>query len=537
MAGLPSGDFETDRAQIAALITNRAPELSPAPDKFAGEQAGALAQVAQSIGGDIDRAAKDAIPSVDSSTEGLTTWGETVGISNGAGGFGPRGATFATGAIAYLTGDAGTAYTAGQQAITAGVTLRLRANVSIPGVSGTGQALGTWDADPTVAASAGVAGNLTAGTVLTLVSPPGTSDPAITLQTGMAVLGQNAESDSSVLTRILNKFQRPPNGGNGSDFRDWAQDATDSAGNPLTTAPLAAYVYRCYDGGGSPMVLVLQSGSGTARAISAQLQSDISLYINGTTAYEGQRPVSFDCRVITGYMPTARALVCRVRCVASKAAYAFDWVRGSTSYVVDTFDTTALPSWATSAGANAVLTLTGLAPSSLKDAITASAQPRLQVDTRNGSTLLGPVVPDALPCLAFQDAAGKTSLGIKVPSATNYAAWVHAGNAVYSGGPIVAPVAGNVLGAIDSRGPSRASGLADPAQLWQDTVGITTLSTAAESTLDADGVTRLVDRCVAGGVLIGIGGAATPTAQDVTASDNTINGPEVLYAGRLLVTD
>ena len=75
------------------------------------------------------------------------------------------------------------------------------------------------------------------------------------------------------------------------------------------------------------------------------------------------------------------------------------------------------------------------------------------------------------------------------------------------------------------------------AQIWQDVVGQTTLSTAAETTVAADGVTKLVVRCIAGGVLIAIGGSATPTAQDVPASDNTINGPEVLYPGRILVTD
>ena len=68
-------------------------------------------------------------------------------------------------------------------------------------------------------------------------------------------------------------------------------------------------------------------------------------------------------------------------------------------------------------------------------------------------------------------------------------------------------------------------------------MGISTLSTAAESTVDADEVTRLVSRCIAGGVLIGIGGGSTPVVQDVPASDNTVNGPEVLFAGRILVVD
>ena len=218
--GLPSADFETDRDQIAAIVTNRAPELSPAPTAFAGELAGALAQVTQSVGGDVDQAGRDAVPSADSSSQGLDNWAVAVGISNGAGGYGRRGATFAQGYLAYLTGEATTAYLAGQQATAAGITLRLRTGVTIPGTSGTGQVAGTWDADPASPGSAGSAGNLTPGTVLALVSPPPTSDSTITLQSGPAVAGQDAEADSSVLLRIQAKMQRPPNGGNGTDYRD-----------------------------------------------------------------------------------------------------------------------------------------------------------------------------------------------------------------------------------------------------------------------------------------------------------------------------
>ena len=66
---------------------------------------------------------------------------------------------------------------------------------------------------------------------------------------------------------------------------------------------------------------------------------------------------------------------------------------------------------------------------------------------------------------------------------------------------------------------------------------VSAISTAAEITLDDDKLTRLVDRCITGGVLIGIGGLAVPSVQDVQATDTTILGPELLYAGRILVTD
>lgn len=535
--GLPSADFETDREQIAAILTNRAPELSPAPTAFAGELAGAQAQIAQSLGADIDQAGRDAVPSAESSSQGLVNWSIAIGLSNGAGGYGPRGPTYAQGFLAYLTGEAGTSYAAGQQAVAAGITLRLRSSVTIPGTSGTGQEQGMWDADPSSPASAGTAGNLAAGTVLTLVSPPPTSDSTITLQSGPAVLGQNAESDASVLLRIQTKMQRPPNGGNGTDFKDWGEFSLDASGNPASSVQLYGFVFPCYYGDGSPLLVVLQAGSGQGRQVTPAVLSTISTYINGSLSLEGQRPVGTDCTVLTGFMPYDRALVCRVRCVPSKAAYLFDWQRGTLGIAVQSKTTAGLPTWATNAGANAVLELSTLAPVSLKDAVNAGAGPRVQVDTRSGPILLGPVVPEQWPCLAFQDAAGRTSLGLRVPSVPNFVAWVQAGNDVYAGGPLVTPVGASVLATIDQGGPSRASGLADRAQLWQDTVGVTTLSTAAENTLDADGVTRLVARCLAGGVLIGVGGGATPTVQDVTATDNTINGPEVLFAGRILITD
>ena len=539
--GLPSADFETDREQIAAFITNRAPELSPSPLAFAGEEAGALAQLTQSLGGNIDRVGKDIVPSTESSETGLNNWAITEGISNGTGpgGYGRRGATFAQGASGTLTGEPiTTTYTAGQQATQGGVTLRLRNNVTLPG---SGQADGVWDADPSSPQSIGLAGNVPAGTVLTLISPPSGSTSTMTLSSNMAILGRDVESDSSLLTRILNKMQRPPNGGNGTDYRTWAQDATDANGNPVSSAQIFAYVYPNYYGVGSPLVVALVAGSGTGRQASAQLIAAIALFINGSTSAEGQRPVSHDCTVLTGYMPTSRALVCRVRTVVALDASRFDWARGTVSYTVNSITASGLPNWATNAGANVVLELAQTAPISLKDAISAAAGsgtgPHIQVDTKSGANILGPVVPEQWPCLAFQDAAGRTSLGLKVSSVPNFAVQVNAGNDVYSGGPVVAPVAANILATIDNIASSRASGLADAAQQWQDTVGVTTLSTAAETTVGDDGITRLVSRCVAGGVLIGVGGGATPIAQDVTASDNTINGPEVLYAGRILVTD
>ena len=45
----------------------------------------------------------------------------------------------------------------------------------------------------------------------------------------------------------------PINGGNGTDYRTWAQDATDANGNPVSSAQIFAYVYPNYYGVGSPL--------------------------------------------------------------------------------------------------------------------------------------------------------------------------------------------------------------------------------------------------------------------------------------------
>jgi hypothetical protein len=540
--GLPSADFETDRSQISAFLANRDPDLGTSPVEFGGEFAGAMAQITQGIGASVESAGRDWPPSADSSDQGLTDCSVAIGLSNGAGGYGPRGATFAQGFTAYLTGDVGTAYAGGvggQQAIAGGITLLLRTSVTIPGASGTGQIEATWDADPSTPASAGEVGNLQPGTVLTLLSPPLGSDEQITLLTGPAVPGQNAEAPAALLLRIQAKMQRPPNGGNGTDYQEWMEGATTSTGSPLTQAQLYGYVYPNYYGTGSPLGVILQSGSGTGRKVSAAILTAEAVYIIGSESQEGRSLAAEEATFLTGYMPPERALYGRVRCIPSKSAFNFDWARGATSYTVNSITVAGLPGWATLAGANVVLELNTLAPVSLKDAIGAASEPRIQVDTRSGVAFLGPVVPEQWPCLAYKDAAGKTSLALRVPSVPNFALWVQFGNAVYSGGPIVTPVAANILATVDSplSGPSRQNGLADRAQLWQDVVGVTTLSTAAENTLDSDDVTKLVARCIAGGVVIGIGPTGTPSAQDVTASDNTINGPEVLYMGRVLVTD
>ena len=66
-------DFETKRQQMTALSANRAPELATSPLDFQGEQIAAQAQIMQSLESAIALAMADAVPTPESSREGLNT--------------------------------------------------------------------------------------------------------------------------------------------------------------------------------------------------------------------------------------------------------------------------------------------------------------------------------------------------------------------------------------------------------------------------------------------------------------------------------
>lgn len=517
--------------------------------------------MAQSIQESIGKASADWPPSSDSSDQGLADAAEAIGLADGSGGYGARGATAASGATGQQTGDKGTVYPINQLATgPGGVRIKLRASVTILAGAGTGQIDGVWDVDATDANSLGAKGNLLSGVVCTYISPPATSDSTFILTSNinggaMAVLGQDAEAGPQLLTRIQNKMQRPPNGGNGTDYKGWAEDARDSANKPVSSAVLLAFDYPHYYGVGSPMVCETAAGSGQSRRPGEAIRAAVESYINGSTTSEGQRPVSHDCTVTQPYMPDERALVIRCRCVPSLAKFAFDWARGTTTHVVIAA-VFVLPVWASTAGANLVFSIagpavgTGTVPQSLKDAIDAGTEPRIFVHLLEivTGTLLGPVIPELLTVHAYKDTLGVTSLGVRTTSVPSWQAYDVAGgissNEVYSAGPISSSVSTAILGAVDVLGPSRVTGLADPAVLWGDTLGIAQITGAALTTLDEDKATAMVSRCLTAGVLsaanathIRIGGLGAAGVDDVQATDTTVNGPELLYAGRILVTD
>lgn len=550
---LESPDFEAVRQQVLALLGNRAPELGLSSAEFGGQFAGAQAGTAQTVAAAVGDASLLAVPSGESSRSDINTWAVALGLPNGAGGFGLRGPTAASGASGLLTGRAGVVFAAGSQAIAPGaIRLVLRDEVRIPGTSGSGSVLGTWDVDASDPGSLGTKGNLPAGTVCNLSPPPTGAGAAFTLTTGMQSPGRDEETAAEGYLRVQDIAQLPPNGGNATSAKAWITGATDEAGAPISSTLPTIYVYPNYDGIGDMLLVLAMPGEGRARIPGAELLSAYRAVVNGSPTRAGIAPNGVSVAIGGPSMPTTRALKLRVRCVPSQAIYAFDWIRGSTNITLFDYATAGLPTWATDAGANAIITLdgppvgTGTAPVSLTDAIDAGRGPRVYLDMIDLTpTFRGAIVPPQAPAVAWRNVAGKTVLALKID---DLAAWVfQPGNSVYSGGPIVEPVGARVLELLARLGPARRAldgrAIADPARSWTDTLAISSLTTAAESTTDATGTVLIVDSCILNdiapidGSYIAIGPAGAPSTATVEPRDVGIGAPEVLYAGRVLITD
>lgn len=86
---------------------------------------------------------------------------------------------------------------------------------------------------------AGAAGNATAGTKLTFVSPVADIEGAATVVGDGLLQGSDREADASVLDRMLLRIQEPPHGGAGNDYVAWALDR-DAHGIDVTRAWVAA---------------------------------------------------------------------------------------------------------------------------------------------------------------------------------------------------------------------------------------------------------------------------------------------------------
>ena len=537
---IPSPD-ETKEVAVAVAAAV-APQWANGDYNFVGKWARAKAQIFSGFFRALRQLDADSLPSKDSSDKGLDKQADNYGLPSGGGAnkYGRHVPIAATGLQGTITGTSGSVINAGDTLLGPdGVTsFQFRSDLAgnpapvIPGVApGTGQITGIFDA-----VTPGLVGNLSAGARLTWSPTLAGVDGAVAISTGTNT-GRDLEDSGSLATRLITRLQLPPKGGAPQDYAHgaeaWAENATDTSGNPITN--IRAYGYSGgYDGTGGVMVVITVNGSGLARIPTAQQLADITLYTRGTTSSAGKSPISHSYRAIAPFMDplvTGLVIVCRV--VPSLPSLAFDWRRGAT------VGTNTVFLW----DGVSKLTFNGLAAADLKLAIDNGQRPRLYIDKRVAGAPVGDVIPPMARCTAWNDTdvPGKTTVTLETPLPPGFnVPPPSVGDEIYSGQAAIcdaeAGVPFSILTYVDNLGSSRVSGCQDPGDIWDDIAAVSAVNAAALNTVAGDGSTPLLARCVANETKIGVGIEA-PAEQDVQAPDNATFGPGLWFATRILVTD
>lgn len=484
---------------FADPATGKAPAMGPRT--FFGQFARALASLIGEVLATAKSIDDDALPYVYTDAAGVTRtrntsqrlddWAFIFGLpSDVSGKYGRRGATAARGGGATATGSVGVIVATGALLSdpSTTVSLKLRTGFTMPG-SGS-QAI-TIDAVTT-----GEAGNLPVGTVLRWVSPPPGLASTVTLTTALSG-GYSIESDVDLALRIVRRLQNRPRGGSCYDYREWAESAEDGSGGLVGV--LRAYIYPGREGAGSVTVVPTLGGSGSARIPSttqiAQIQAWIdSLKICTDTAFV------IKPRVVSGEELTVTATV--------QPQTAFDWI--------DTFTVSAV------SGTGTTLVVDGL-PSTLRDAIDNGNKPRIAITINSYSP-----IPFVSRVTAHQDGVpmvGQYTLTLETALPTS-----PAGYRVHPGGSATVPVASAILATIDTLGPSRSSGCADPNDKWEDRVTVAALASSVVRAVDSNGERVVVTSPGVGvgtGITIKIGAAAASGADYTTLDSSHTLGPPI----------
>jgi uncharacterized phage protein gp47/JayE len=138
--------------------------------------------------------------------EFLNRWGAIWGVTR-------RAASKATGVVV-ATGTNGTVIEEGAE---------LQRSDSVIFIVTAEATISSGTANVTVEAElAGDDGNTDAEVVLTFVSPPGGLDDTAEVDEDALTGGVEIEDDDSYLSRLLDRIQQPPHGGNANDYEQWA---------------------------------------------------------------------------------------------------------------------------------------------------------------------------------------------------------------------------------------------------------------------------------------------------------------------------
>lgn len=188
-----------------------------------------------------------------------------------------KSATSASGTL-IATGTAGTV-------IAAGLILKTDDDASYRVTSATALDSNGQASVAVSAVTAGADGNLDAGRSLTWQSPPSGVESTATVSCMAG--GTDAETDASLLARLLELIRRPPAGGNKYDYKRWALEVDGVS---------AAYVYPLRRGFGTVDIAITSSDGLPSAEIIAAAQTNI----------DDRRPVTAkDALVIA---PTLHAL-------------------------------------------------------------------------------------------------------------------------------------------------------------------------------------------------------------------------------------
>lgn len=413
----------------------------------------------------IERAANDSVPAYQQdadgnvrsrcSSEALDAWAFVFGLPSGTPGiYGRRGATVSTGGVSTPTVTAaGVVVPASTQATdpTGQVTVQTVSAVTL-----------TWPLQRRdvqfVSVTKGAAANLPAGTRLTWVSPPAGLVSSTVLSSPL-VGAQDIETDAQLVARILRRIQQPPRGGTAADYRLWAEESVDSNGASLNVG--RAYVYPLREGLGSVTIVPTYRGSGLGRVPPSSEIAKIQAYLDKVrpvtaTAIVRQPSVTFGIRIRVKAQPSA----------AKNNTYAWDWN--------DTGGTTAI----TARTANTITV--AAVPARLQAAFNAGTSPRIQV-------CISTIGASPIPFVARVTNIVGTTITLDPP----FDVLPQVGDYFRAGSSIVIPVAQRILDYVDSLGPSRQSGYADPNDFWEDSVLLERITDAILETRDSDG-TRMV---------------------------------------------
>lgn len=189
-ARLPGSDARTRRSNLGVL-------------------ARVLAGATHGLYGYLDFIARQVFPDT-ADAEHLDRWAAIWGVTR-------KAPSFAVGTLNF-TGQIGAVIPAGTVLAAGELEYETDADVTFSGTSASGSV---------TALTPGAAGNQAAAATLQFISPVSSVSAGATVATGGLAGGADAESDSALRARLLDRIRQPPQGGAAHDYEAWALAVPD----------------------------------------------------------------------------------------------------------------------------------------------------------------------------------------------------------------------------------------------------------------------------------------------------------------------